>query len=200
MNTLFNLDAYYQPESRYTSDPYWDKLESQTQFLDDNNPEFIDDSVTNQETENAIAQKDSLTFEVDNIYWHPGKQLKVKLLKIFKNGKADVYFEKDFNKHKIWLSELTTLDVRESESTVPQNDSLTTQSINIYKPSGKARGNSKYFRYSYRDGSRIKHIHIPGGNISNPLAKQRAKIIDDAIAQKLPPTEIKSMIRHFKTE
>ncbi|MGI8500438.1 MAG: hypothetical protein ACR2LR_04780, partial [Hassallia sp.] len=41
-----------------------------------------------------------------------------------------------------------------------KNDSLTP--INIYKAKGTARGDRKYFRYSYKEGGKTRHLHIGG--------------------------------------
>lgn len=51
-----------------------------------------------------------------------------------------------------------------------QGDSIT--GINTYW-AGKSRNH--YCRLSYRRGGRIKHCHIPGGNIHNSLAQSRAQ-------------------------
>ncbi|TAE58832.1 MAG: hypothetical protein EAZ76_10850 [Nostocales cyanobacterium] len=253
MNTLFNVDQYDQPVVKYVSDPYWDELEkSAVDFVDDNNSEFLDDtqeysvlpfdSVTKEDyPEKSKPKNDSVTFEVNGVYWHQGKGLKVKIIKIYHSvKKADVYFERDFDVCRILLSELSLLvtesgvtesqvtesgvtesgvtesqvtesDVTESQVTESQvtesgvtesleseeNDSVT--AINIYKPSGKARGDSRYFRFSYKSGNRTKHVHIPGGNTSSPVVRNRVEKLKVAIAQKLPPGEIEKMIKQFKS-
>jgi hypothetical protein len=76
-----------------------------------------------------------------------------------------------------------------------RNDSLT--AINIYKPKGKARGEKKYFRYSYKEGGKTKHMHIGGGNIYSVVAQSRAQLVRDAIADGESPQEIKQLIRQF---
>lgn len=43
--------------------------------------------------------------------------------------------------------------------------------IGTYQPGGRK---ARYFRFSYRDGNRTKHCHIPGGNIYSSLALERA--------------------------
>jgi hypothetical protein len=76
------------------------------------------------------------------------------------------------------------------------NDSLT--AVNIYKARGTARGERKYFRYSYKEGRKTKHLHIGGGNIHSVVARSRAQLVRDAIAQHLSPQEIKQLIRQFR--
>lgn len=44
--------------------------------------------------------------------------------------------------------------------------------IEKYTPS---RRNKKYFRLSWREGKKWKHLHIPGGNTDSPLARYRAE-------------------------
>jgi hypothetical protein len=73
------------------------------------------------------------------------------------------------------------------------NDSLT--GVNCYKPAGTARGDLKYFRYSFREGNRIKHLHIPGGNTSRPKAQSNAEAVRKAIASGKSPQYIKQMIK-----
>lgn len=218
MNTLFDLNAYYQPKVEKVSDPYWD-----SDFMDDNDPNFsddkanwpvilFDDSVT--EDNNSTQSSDSVTtdikFDVDQVYWHIKKQKRVLIIKIFPTARtADVYFEREFEKFRVSLLELTTLDnVTESSSTdLQKTNSVTTleslpgdsvTAINIYKAKGKARGENFYYRYTYRDGKRLRHVHIPGGNINNPMVQERVEKLKIAIAQKLPPDKIEQMIKQFK--
>jgi hypothetical protein len=64
------------------------------------------------------------------------------------------------------------------------NDSITTNpcgAIGKYRAGGNTRGNGEYWRFSYRDGRRVKHVHIPGGCCSNPIASARADKIREVI-------------------
>ena len=47
--------------------------------------------------------------------------------------------------------------VTESLVSDATNDSVT--AINIYEAKGTARGNRKYFRYSYKEVGKVKHLH-----------------------------------------
>ena len=59
-------------------------------------------------------------------------------------------------------------------------DSVT--AINIYKAKGTARGDRKYFRYSYKEIGKVKHVHIGGGNIHSVVAQSRMQVVKDALA------------------
>ena len=60
------------------------------------------------------------------------------------------------------------------------NDSVT-RSISRYQPGGTARG-GQYFRFSYRSGKKVRHVHIPGGNTDSVIAIARCEEIREAIA------------------
>ncbi len=83
-----------------------------------------------------------------------------------------------------------------SEST-PECPSDEPTAINIYTPRGKARADYQYFRYSYRDGSRIRHCHIPGGNIHSALAQSRRDQLEEMVRQGRSPSEIVQMIQSW---
>ncbi|GAX46210.1 hypothetical protein NIES4075_72310 [Tolypothrix sp. NIES-4075] len=95
---------------------------------------------------------------------------------------------------------LTFEDSPVSESLVSdvtsENDSLT--AINIYKAKGTARGDRKYFRYSYKEGGKTKHLHIGGGNINCEAAQSRMQLVRDAIALGQSPNQIKQLIQQFR--
>ncbi len=57
-----------------------------------------------------------------------------------------------------------------------------------------------YFRYQVWAGHKVVHsIHIPGGNVSNPIAQQRAIAVEKAIARGQSADSILKMIRGWKT-
>jgi hypothetical protein len=47
------------------------------------------------------------------------------------------------------------------------HDDSVSKAISIYSPRGTARS-GEYFRFSCREGSRMRHIHIRGGNTDSP--------------------------------
>jgi hypothetical protein len=70
------------------------------------------------------------------------------------------------------------------------NDSLSTGCIGIYSPKGTARESVGYYRFSWRDGKRMRHRHIPGGNIHSPTARSHREEVECAIAGGQSPREI----------
>lgn len=99
------------------------------------------------------------------------------------------------------VSESLVSDVspkHEVSESLSKNDSLT--GVNVYEAGGSARGGRKYFRYSYREGERIKHLHIGGGNVHCSVAVGRAQLVRDALlARQLSPQEIKLLIRGLRS-
>ena len=97
--------------------------------------------------------------------------------------------------------------------TVVKNDSISTPlqrfeldiespsssngAVTIYYSGGTSRGKQKYFRYSWREGSRMKHCHIPGGNIDSISAKKRAALVQCEIEADRSPVEIVAFIKSF---
>ena len=68
--------------------------------------------------------------------------------------------------------------------------------VGMYQPRGSACGDRKYFRFSYRDGDRMKHKHIPGGNVDNSIARQRAEAVRQAIARGATIDEVLQLIKN----
>lgn len=67
--------------------------------------------------------------------------------------------------------------------------------LNIYSP-GKRKGT--YYRLSYREGSRMKHIHIPGGNTSSDLVQYRVKKLQGLIDRGTSLNKIISAINSYR--
>lgn len=68
--------------------------------------------------------------------------------------------------------------------------------VATYRPKGSARG-GEYFRYSYRAGEKMKHLHIPGGNTGNVLAQSRAAEVMELAAAGVSAVEICDRIRSW---
>jgi len=66
--------------------------------------------------------------------------------------------------------------------------------VATYRPKGTARG-GEYFRFSYRAGGKMKHLHIPGGNTGSVLARSRATEVMELAAAGVPSLEICDRIR-----
>ena len=88
-----------------------------------------------------------------------------------------------------------TVEVGDTEYTVEvAEDDSVSKAISTYQPRGTARS-GKYFRFSYRDGSRMRHIHIRGGNTDSPIAQAKVQEVRSLLAAGIPPAEIAAMLR-----
>ncbi len=61
-----------------------------------------------------------------------------------------------------------------SRATESTSESIIQPHVNSYAPGGR---DTFYYRLSWRDGRRTKHLHIRGGNIYSQLAQTRAEQI-----------------------
>jgi hypothetical protein len=86
--------------------------------------------------------------------------------------------------------------VGDTEYTVPpaDNDSVSSKAISTYSPRGTARS-GEYFRFSYRDGSRMRHIHIRGGNTDSPIAQAKVAEVRSLLTAGIPPQQIAAILR-----
>ncbi len=69
--------------------------------------------------------------------------------------------------------------------------------VTEYQPRGKAGGNNKYYRFSYREGKRVKHIHIKGGNTCNPIAIKHKDLVKAWIREDIPLEKIIKWIKEW---
>ena len=72
--------------------------------------------------------------------------------------------------------------------------------ISCYKPRGEARGGFQYFRFSYREGKRMRHVHIPGGNIHSQNAVAHRNIVRAMIKCGDSVEEILEQIEEWRKE
>jgi hypothetical protein len=77
---------------------------------------------------------------------------------------------------------------------VAEDDSVS-KAISTYQPRGTARS-GEYFRFSYRDGSRMRHIHIRGGNTDSPIAQAKVQEVRSLLAAGMPPAEIALLLKN----
>jgi hypothetical protein len=86
--------------------------------------------------------------------------------------------------------------IADTEYTVPPADKYdsVSKAISTYRPRGTARS-GEYFRFSYRDGSRMRHIHIRGGNTDSPIAQAKAREVRSLLAAGIAPAEIAAMLK-----
>lgn len=76
----------------------------------------------------------------------------------------------------------------------PQSDTESTSGLK-YVAGGTARTKQTYFRYSYREAGKMKHVHIPGGNTSNPVAKRNWELVLASKQKGMTSFEIVEMIK-----
>jgi hypothetical protein len=88
---------------------------------------------------------------------------------------------------------VTSAEVAVTESTVQPDDSLF-NAISSYKPCGTARG-GLYFRLSYREGNRVRHQHIRGGNTDSPIAQAKVQEVRSLLAAGMSPAQVAGMLR-----
>src|SRR6476661_4641814 len=90
---------------------------------------------------------------------------------------------------------VTPAEVTVTESTLPPgNDFLALNAISTYRPRGTARS-GKYFRLSYREGGRVRHLHIKGGNTDSPIAQEKVQEVRSLLAAGIAPAEIATMLK-----
>lgn len=65
--------------------------------------------------------------------------------------------------------------------------------IETYSP-GKRRGYS-YYRYVWMEGRKLRHMHLPGGNVDNPKAIALKERVEEAITAGWPPNAIEQLIK-----
>jgi hypothetical protein len=99
------------------------------------------------------------------------------------------------------VDSVTPVESVVTESKVPpgEDDSVTTSAISTYRPRGTARGIAnvplEYFRFSYRQGSKVRHVHIRGGNTNSPIAQAKVAEVRSLLAAGIAPSEIAAMLR-----
>jgi len=101
------------------------------------------------------------------------------------------------NCHPVELDSVSTALPADTES-IPEpicHDSVSGP-VAAYRPKGTARGD-EYFRFSYRAGGKMKHLHIPGGNTGSVLAQSRAAEVMELAAAGVPSLEICDRIKSW---
>ena len=72
---------------------------------------------------------------------------------------------------------------------------LVTPYVEKYTP---ARRKVVYYRVSWREGRRMKHLHIPGGNTNSQLAQYRAKQLQEMIDRGAELEEIVAAVNTYR--
>jgi len=94
---------------------------------------------------------------------------------------------------------VTPAEVAVTESTLPpgNDDFLALNAVSTYQPRGTARS-GEYFRLSYREGGRVRHLHIKGGNTDSPIAQEKVQEVRSLLASGVSPAEIAAMLKAAK--
>jgi hypothetical protein len=92
----------------------------------------------------------------------------------------------------------TPVEVAVGESIFPHSDKDYLDPISIYKPRGTARGDkdNRYYRLSYKEGNKVRQVHIRGGNTDSPIAQAKVAEVRSLLAAGIPPAEIAEMLRN----
>jgi len=95
----------------------------------------------------------------------------------------------------------TSAELAVGESNCPPvDDCLALHAISTYRPRGTARG-GEYFRLSYKDGGKVRTVHIRGGNTDSPIAQAKVQEVRSLLAVGIAPREIAARLRnssHFR--
>jgi hypothetical protein len=82
---------------------------------------------------------------------------------------------------------------------IPEPADSVTSSVSTYKPRGTDRSIEncplEYFRFSYREGSKVRHVHIRGGNTASPIAQAKVAEVRSLLAAGVSPAEVATMLR-----
>jgi hypothetical protein len=89
-------------------------------------------------------------------------------------------------------------DSKPSNIVVTESKCTSSGCVEIYVTAGTSRCEKKYFRFTWREKNRVKHHHIPGGNIDSISAKKRAALVQVEIDNGRSPGEIVEFIKTFK--
>lgn len=65
--------------------------------------------------------------------------------------------------------------------------------VETYSPSNRKQ--HSYYRYVWREGRKLRHLHLPGGNVDNQRAIALKERVENAIAIGMPPAIIEQMIK-----
>jgi hypothetical protein len=93
------------------------------------------------------------------------------------------------------VSEQKTAKFRAIQRYLNNGERDTIACVNRYKAGN--RNNYFYYRLSYRQGKKIKHVHIPGGNTKAELVQYRANKLQTMIDRGADLAELLAAIADF---
>ncbi len=88
-------------------------------------------------------------------------------------------------------------DSSDDKDLFDNTNNLTELAVSEYSPGGTAARGNYYYRFSYREGRRVKHIHIKGGHTGNKLAIKRKGLVEAWIRENIPLEKIIEWIREW---
>ncbi|MEG4944006.1 hypothetical protein [Microcoleus sp. F4-D5] len=77
----------------------------------------------------------------------------------------------------------------------PGDDCLALNAISTYRPRGTARS-GEYYRLSYKEGGKVRQVHIRGGNTDSPIAQAKVQEVRSLLAAGIPPAEIAATLKN----
>ena len=129
---------------------------------------------------------EKITYTNGIIYERP---IPPKQLELFNFSKAEL----DFNSELAEVVSDTQIEIK--PELFPQEPSKRPPgNVNEYYP---GRRDTAYYRFSYRDSTRVKHKHIRGGNIHSQEGQANAQKIREMIARGCSLSEILKTIASF---
>jgi hypothetical protein len=81
-----------------------------------------------------------------------------------------------------------------TESKPAEGEHLALNAVSIYRPRGTARG-GEYYRLSYKDGRRVRHVHVKGGNTDSPIAQAKVAEVRSLLKAGIPPAQVAEMLK-----
>lgn len=94
-------------------------------------------------------------------------------------------------------SELKTAKFKAIQRYLNNGERDTIACVNKYRAGN--RKNHFYYRLSYREGLKMKHLHIPGGNTQSELANYRAQKLQAMIDRSCELEELIAQIADFRS-
>jgi hypothetical protein len=88
----------------------------------------------------------------------------------------------------------TSVEVGVGESIVPDETNYFLDPISIYTPRGTARG-GKYYRLSYKEGGKVRQVHIRGGNTDSAIAQAKVAEVRSLLAAGMSPAQVAEYLR-----
>lgn len=134
----------------------------------------------------CLTVEDDIIAQEATVYWF---HREVEQLIYYGVGKNTFIYENPNNFVLEQVNNDTLVAVPEHDLTVPER----LQWVETYHPSN--RRDNEYYRYCYKEQGKIKHRHIPGGNVRSLIAQRRKAAVEIAIAAGKSPNEIEKIIR-----